>query len=66
MLLQQVSVMYFMSVIDAKVKNMTCIHYNTYSILKDWDAHTLLKGVANHDPPFHALIDTGALITGRC
>ncbi|KAJ1425171.1 hypothetical protein B484DRAFT_93375, partial [Ochromonadaceae sp. CCMP2298] len=29
-----------------------------------WDAHSLLDYIAKADPPFHALIDTGALITG--
>ena len=31
---------------------------------KNWDARSLLMRVAKHDPPYHALIDTGALITG--
>ena len=30
----------------------------------DWSALTLLKVVANWTPPLHALIDTGALVTG--
>ena len=30
-----------------------------------WTSDDLLMWVAKHDPPFHALIDTGALITGR-
>eukprot|EP00931_Biecheleriopsis_adriatica_P073552 TRINITY_DN47812_c0_g1_i1.p1 TRINITY_DN47812_c0_g1~~TRINITY_DN47812_c0_g1_i1.p1 ORF type:complete len:4288 (-),score=931.49 TRINITY_DN47812_c0_g1_i1:37-12879(-) len=29
-----------------------------------WDAKALLSQVANAEPPYHALIDTGALITG--
>ncbi len=29
-----------------------------------WSVDTVLKGVANANPPYHALIDTGALITG--
>ena len=32
--------------------------------LLDWDVSSLLREVACHDPPFHALIDTGALVTG--
>jgi hypothetical protein len=31
---------------------------------QDWTVRTLLEGIATHEPPFHALIDTGALITG--
>ena len=30
----------------------------------DWTARSLLKDMATNDPPFNALIDTGALITG--
>lgn len=30
----------------------------------DWHVEYLLSHIANADPPFHALIDTGALITG--
>ena len=29
-----------------------------------WSARSLLRDVAQSDPPVHALIDTGALITG--
>ena len=29
-----------------------------------WTARSLLRDVARADPPFHALIDVGALITG--
>lgn len=29
-----------------------------------WSAKELLEHVARHEPPFHALIDTGALVTG--
>jgi hypothetical protein len=31
---------------------------------EDWSVDTLLQNVANAEPRFHALIDTGALITG--
>ncbi len=35
------------------------------NIGRGWDAYSLLDFVArSQDPPFHALIDTGALITG--
>ncbi|OQS06902.1 hypothetical protein THRCLA_20266 [Thraustotheca clavata] len=30
----------------------------------NWTATSLLKDIAKSDPPYHALIDTGALITG--
>jgi hypothetical protein len=30
----------------------------------NWSARSLLRDVATSDPPVHALIDTGALITG--
>jgi DNA-binding IclR family transcriptional regulator len=30
----------------------------------DWDATSVLDAVALADPPFNALIDTGALVTG--
>lgn len=29
-----------------------------------WSVKSLLNKIANADPPYHALIDTGALITG--
>lgn len=34
------------------------------SIKKGWTAQSLLRDICESDPPFHALIDTGALITG--
>ena len=33
-------------------------------VKRDWSVRFLLDKIANNDPPFHALIDTGALITG--
>jgi hypothetical protein len=30
----------------------------------NWTAMTLLQDIARSDPPFHTLIETGALITG--
>ncbi len=33
-------------------------------IEEGWSVRSLLNQIANADPPFHALIDTGALITG--
>ena len=36
-----------------------------YTLLKRWTVHELLREVATHkNPQFHALIDTGALVTG--
>lgn len=31
----------------------------------EWNVESLLNRIAQADPPYHALIDTGALITGR-
>jgi hypothetical protein len=36
----------------------------TASLKLGWTAKGLLKDICTADPPFHALIDTGALITG--
>ena len=36
----------------------------TASRKHQWSARSLLRDIALHDPPVHALIDTGALITG--
>ncbi|RYG67654.1 DUF3645 domain-containing protein, partial [archaeon] len=36
----------------------------TIAVPKGWDAKSILKLVATAQPSFHALIDTGALITG--
>jgi hypothetical protein len=36
----------------------------TYSLPKDWSVHQMLLDIARKQPPAHALIDTGALITG--
>jgi hypothetical protein len=35
-----------------------------HTIVESWTVPALLKWVAAHEPPFHALIDRGALITG--
>lgn len=32
--------------------------------LSNWSIEGILDNVATHEPAFHALIDTGALITG--
>lgn len=47
------------------------VHYLTsprvvsaVNIATGWDVKSLLDFIARSDPPFHALIDTGALITG--
>ena len=36
----------------------------TASIKDNWTAQSLLEDIATANPPFHALIDTGALMTG--
>lgn len=36
----------------------------SYEIKSDWSVKQLLKDIATRQPPAHALIDTGALITG--
>ncbi len=43
---------------------MTSPKVVSYKILDDWSVEKLLLYVARSQPPFHALIDTGALITG--
>ena len=37
---------------------------STVDVPKAWNALSLLEIVAAAEPPFHALIDTGALVTG--
>jgi len=47
------------------VRVMTSPKFTKFSHLSPgWTVESLLTFVARHDPPFHALIDTGALITG--
>lgn len=37
----------------------------SYEVVDEgWSVHGLLERIATADPPYHALIDTGALITG--
>eukprot|EP01060_Flectonema_neradi_P006280 TRINITY_DN1420_c0_g1_i1.p1 TRINITY_DN1420_c0_g1~~TRINITY_DN1420_c0_g1_i1.p1 ORF type:complete len:4698 (+),score=1051.93 TRINITY_DN1420_c0_g1_i1:123-14216(+) len=36
----------------------------SHQLLNNWSVRGLLNKIAQADPPFHALIDTGALITG--
>jgi len=37
----------------------------SYEVIEEgWSVKSLLNQIANADPPYHALIDTGALITG--
>ncbi|OQR84514.1 hypothetical protein ACHHYP_13291 [Achlya hypogyna] len=43
---------------------LTSARVTTLERKLDWSATSLLRDIATHDPPFHALIDTGALITG--
>eukprot|EP00043_Microstomoeca_roanoka_P005858 m.58502 g.58502 ORF g.58502 m.58502 type:complete len:4257 (-) comp13155_c0_seq1:39-12809(-) len=50
---------------DGKVIHvLTSSEVTTASIKSNWTAKSLLRDVAEAQPPFHALIDTGALITG--
>lgn len=50
---------------DGKIVHvLTSSEVTSASIKKRWTARSILKDVAKSDPPFHALIDTGALITG--
>lgn len=39
-------------------------HLVTCLELAEWDVELILRAVATSEPPFHALVDTGALITG--
>lgn len=37
----------------------------SYEVVEEgWSVKSLLNKIANAEPPYHALIDTGALITG--
>eukprot|EP01090_Pellita_catalonica_P013707 TRINITY_DN3317_c0_g2_i1.p1 TRINITY_DN3317_c0_g2~~TRINITY_DN3317_c0_g2_i1.p1 ORF type:complete len:610 (-),score=129.98 TRINITY_DN3317_c0_g2_i1:245-2047(-) len=38
--------------------------YVTHETVETWSVQSLLKHIATADPPFHALIDVGALVTG--
>eukprot|EP01104_Vermistella_antarctica_P011016 TRINITY_DN300_c2_g7_i1.p1 TRINITY_DN300_c2_g7~~TRINITY_DN300_c2_g7_i1.p1 ORF type:complete len:1708 (+),score=390.70 TRINITY_DN300_c2_g7_i1:360-5126(+) len=50
---------------DGKVVNvLTSPRVTTASTKRDWTAESLLRDIATQEPPAHALIDTGALITG--
>ena len=50
---------------DGSIINvLTSPQVTTASIKENWTAKSLLRDIATSDPPFHALIDTGALITG--
>ena len=42
------------------VRVLTSPDYVSYERLTNWKVQSLLKWVATHQPPFHALIDTGA------
>lgn len=37
---------------------------NCQFVADGWTPHSLLDMIGQADPPYHALIDTGALITG--
>lgn len=50
---------------DGKVTSfLTSSQVVSHSIKHNWSVRSLLLDVARHQPPFHSLIDTGALITG--
>ena len=50
---------------DGKIISTLTSPVITNAEIKDsWTARSLLRDVATANPPFHALIDTGALITG--
>ena len=50
---------------DGQVINvLTSQSVTTAEVKYNWNARSLLKDIATSEPPFHALIDTGALITG--
>jgi hypothetical protein len=46
------------------VRVLTSTRHVSHERVKNWDVHSLLKLVADHEPHYHALIDVGALITG--
>ena len=46
------------------ITTLTDSNIVSYQLLNNWSVRGLLNKVAQADPPFHALIDTGALITG--
>jgi len=43
---------------------LTSPQVTTACFKEDWNARSLLRDIATANPPIHALIDTGALITG--
>lgn len=46
------------------VRTLSASEYVSHTTVDDWSVEALLDWVASHDPPFHALIDRGALVTG--
>ena len=48
----------------AMVRLLSSSQFVSHTIVHDWTVESLLTWVARHDPPFHALIDRGALVTG--
>jgi hypothetical protein len=46
----------------AMVRLLSSAHYVSHTLVQDWTVDSLLSWVATHDPPFHALIDRGALV----
>ena len=52
---------------DGKIMHyLTSSSIVTAQVLDEFSPHSLLQRIAAHDPPYHALIDTGALVTGEC
>src|SRR5688572_29829979 len=51
---------------DGKMLNFfTSARVTSYQLIeRNWSPRSLLRTIATGDPPYHALIDTGALITG--
>jgi hypothetical protein len=46
------------------VRALTSTHTCSAERVTNWTVQSLLHKVANHEPPLHALVDVGALITG--
>ena len=49
---------------EGEILSTLCKHVSVEYTPDDWSVEGLLENIARADPPVHALIDTGALITG--
>jgi hypothetical protein len=49
---------------EGRILSTLCKHVSVEYTAEDWNVETLLENIARAEPPVHALIDTGALITG--